>query len=760
MTFNLILAALAAVAVGVLPGYFWARALAPDTDLYCTLAFSLALSATLVSAAGLAFARLLGTGVSLPVTVAAALLVAGSGLIADHIANRANRRTGNPAGDSNDNSPEDREYAPIPRRLSGLPRLGVPALSTVAVAGVVILAVMLDLLPEEGTLIPLTGLMVLVAVAQLVADRRAGTPEGNPARQRHLRSLTDRSRPFWGRLVSDALLRAALPVFLLLALVRGYLGPVQYDWPYLRGVDHYSHAVMSNLMLSQGSFDEYLVYPPGFHVMTAHVSNLTALEPLDIFPVLAPAFLMLPVLALYALTSQLWGRGAGVIAAGLVALVGGSSFEYLGDAMYPNLVATQVLLVMALAALTRLFAATSTSALIRSGLLFALLGSSVVLYHSVASLYTALLLGLTSAILLPYLLLRHRRTGITLFLSLGLLGALAVAFAWSTYDLGNTVATLLSGSSDGATGSAVTGAIGTQTPGNADRLLFTTSHYVVWLGLLGGLLMLLRIGALPRSEGESPAFALIRVPLLIWMAMMFTGSRTSLSGFPERFERDLGIPFTVAAAFATATIAHSLWSTRSNLRRENGQVSGGWAGSLAAATTLSVLVAVGTLQLISNHDRADSINWNLIMTPDIEAAGDFLQENNTGGRIMVGPHINQVPGRVMLAEGRYSGLEAFPEPRIDLARDLPPYGPDPLRDVLFVTENPGEELTEDLIEGYDIRYIVFYKQFPEGSFWETYDLIDPDPYREYPELYRTAFENEDVVIFQPLANASANASAG
>ena len=108
--------------------------------------------------------------------------------------------------------------------------------------------------------------------------------------------------------------RLALPTVLLLVLLRGYLGPV-LDWPFIRGVDHYSHAVMTNLMMTRGEIEPYLIYPPGFHTTIAEISRLSGLDPLAIFPVLGPVLLLLPALACYVLGSRLWGWEVGVVAA-------------------------------------------------------------------------------------------------------------------------------------------------------------------------------------------------------------------------------------------------------------------------------------------------------------------------------------------------------------------------------------------------------------------------------------------------------------
>src|SRR3712207_1764147 len=167
--------------------------------------------------------------------------------------------------------------------------------------------------------------------------------------------------------------------------------------------------------------------------------------------------LVLPALGLYALARRVWGWECGVVAAFFSVLLGGTYYYY-NDAMYPNLVTSQFLLVLTIAALARLFASPSP----RSCLLLALLGSSVVLYHPVASLYEAALLVAVAAVFVPYLLLRHRRRGIALLASLALLGSLAVVYAWDTYDLPRAVAGLVDGSDAGASATAVGMAVGTQ----------------------------------------------------------------------------------------------------------------------------------------------------------------------------------------------------------------------------------------------------------------------------------------------------------
>ena len=80
MLLDLVRTLLAAVLVGVLPGYFWARVLSASSDLAERLALSAALSITLVPATILIPARIFGTGVTLAATISCALLVLVAGL--------------------------------------------------------------------------------------------------------------------------------------------------------------------------------------------------------------------------------------------------------------------------------------------------------------------------------------------------------------------------------------------------------------------------------------------------------------------------------------------------------------------------------------------------------------------------------------------------------------------------------------------------------------------------------------------------------
>lgn len=678
---------LAALLVGVLPGYYWGRCLFTTSDAVARVTYGIALSMALVPAVALIPARLLGLGVTFPATVTSTLLVFGTGLLAYYSL-----------------GPEKTLVRPVapparaPRPTVLLPLAGALLFATAANVGIS------GILESGWAVFPTAGLVAVAGILYLFG----GGQEAEAARG-----------------TSPSGLRYPL-LALVLALVvgRGYAGPVLQDWPYIRGVDHYSHAVMANQMLSEGTFERYLIYPPGFHTMTAMISTLSGLEPIDVFPVLGPMFLVLPALALYALAYQLWGWEYGVAAAFFGGVLMGGSYYYLNDSMYPNLVTAQFLLVLAVAAIVRLYATPSW----RSVLAVALLGSSVVLYHQVSSLYLALLLAMVSVFLLPYLLLRSRRRGLALFLAFALTTLLSVLYAWDTYNLPGAAAGFIGGSETSETGAAVEMALGTQAPYSPGDLVGDiVSEPVAWLGLLGAFFVV-GIGA----RRQSPAGFLSHSTLLLWSLVLFAGSATSLSGFPQRFGRDLGVPLSLLAAFALVAILNSLQVRRA-------------AVFLAASLATLLITVLVSFQALQSFETAVNPSPQLVITEEIYAAGEWLEEHNTGGNVMVSPHVNQVPSRVMLALGDYSGLQSFEPGQIEVPRDLPPSGPEPLWDVLWVMQHPDGPLTEKLLEKYDVRYIVLYKNMPDRPTTDLYWQL----YESHPDLYRTAFENEDVIIMEP-----------
>jgi hypothetical protein len=439
---------------------------------------------------------------------------------------------------------------------------------------------------------------------------------------------------------------------------------------------------------------------------------------LKLFAILAPALLLLPALACYALARLLWGWEVGVAAGLFSGLIAGGSYEHVSHARYPNLIGV-FLLVLAIAALVRLYASSS----VRDQLSLSILGSSVVFYHMVASLYEAALLAVVGLLFLPYLLLRDRKRGLALLSSLVLLGLLSTLYAWDAYDLPRLVAGLLSGSETGRGGEAVAMALGTKPTFDFAHLLMTTSQPALWFGLLGALLV---AGDLLRSR-MSVSQRLTYLTLLLWALLLFAGSRTTLSSFPDRFERDLSLPLSVLAALAFVAVLRS-------------PVTRGPVMILAAFLAVTVVGVQAARNLEEGAGPAQR-RIDQPPPPEVVAVGEWLREHNEGGNILSTPSVGPVSTRGVLAMGGYSGMQTYSVHRIRRGRDLPPFGTGPLKDALWALHHPEGERTKKILGENDVRYVVLAKHRSDDIDWRSF--------QDRKELYRMVFENENVVIFEP-----------
>jgi len=684
-------AALAAVAAGVMPGYFWAIVLRPTGGLAERLTYSTVLSMASVPAVALTLARLAGTGITLWIAIGSVALVLGSGAVA--LVTRGAAR--GPA-------------APVLPRPAAMTGTGTLVLIAAALAAAV--AALLHV-PASGLL--LVAVAVALAVAGVFAARALGpATDGTPGRAAP--AAADRPAP-----PARAGWRAlALAAVLGLVAVRAYTAVIRFDWPYVRGGDQFSYAVMAEQMLSHGSYATFMIYPPGFSTLTAVICRLSGLTPLALFPVLAPSLLVLIALGAYALATRLWGWEYGVVAAALTGLVLTGAHTGLTQGRYPDLIAAYFLMVMFVAALITLYELPS----LRSGLLVTVTGASVVLYHPVASIYLALLLALVAVTGLPYLLRKGlRRDAGILLLTLVAVAALSACYAAYTYNLGD----ILTGSS--ATSAAVTSDLGTQSAPAAAHILTELGPAIVWLGIFG-------VAALAAGLRylRTPAQVLAAITVLGWCAVMYVGSRTALDGFPQRFERDLGAALCIAGALGAGIIMQSviaLQATRRTLTT---------AASLTAAGLLIVLVglpAAGNL-LTDSNARGN------VLSHAVASAGDWLRQHNTGGTIISTPGMNHgITNRAVLALGGYTGLQSYFPRRLRHPRSLPPAGRQPLLDSEQVLSRPASCRSAGILDRYDVRYVVLYK------FNQQADLAG---FSAASRQYRPVFQDSSVIIYAPL----------
>jgi hypothetical protein len=506
-----------------------------------------------------------------------------------------------------------------------------------------------------------------------------------------------------------------LAVILVLTACRVYSGVVRFEWPYVSGGDQFSHAVMAEQILAHGQYPGYLIYPPGFSTLTAVICRFAGLTPLALFPVLAPMLLVVTALGAYALATRLWGWEYGLGAAALSGLVLTGAFNGFAEGRYPDLISAFFLLVMTVAALITLYEAPT----VRSAVLVTVVGASAVFYHSVATLYAAVLFVLVALIGLPYLLRgRHRRETRALLLALAGVAVLSACYAIYVYNPGGILG------SKSSTGGAVSIVLGSQAPASPGALLKELGPPLVWFGILG-------IAALAASLRylRRPAQVLTAATVVAWCVVMYLGSRTSLDGFPQRFERDLGAPLAVTAAFGLGLIVRSL-PIRGAASRTAPALAGVTAGILAA-----VMLLAQTGHAVKASDRPAGE----LLTHRVAAAGHWLAKHNTGGTIISTPYLNPgIGNRAVLAMGGYTGLQSYSPFRIAHPRSLPTAGKTPLLDSQEVLLHPQSCQSANILVRQDVRYVVLYR-IGNGA--------DLPAFAADPAHYQQVFENPSVIIY-------------
>ena len=757
MVADLIRALLAGAAGAVLPGYFWAAVLRPTSGLGERLAYSTAVSMASVPTIAVILARAAHTGVVLWVALASVLIVFGSGLLVYRLRGPA-PGSAVPVLRMPQPTRDPRVLGLVAAAIAlGLlmmavkrpPVLVLAVIAIALIAGGALMAWQRPAEPADRPPAPSSGTGGFLSAPPPApsepapsasaaspaeppapgapgagqartppgqaragpgqartppAQARAGTAAGGPG---------PGPRPFG--LPLSVVRDGGLAVILVLTACRVYSGVVRFEWPYISGGDQFSHAVMAEQMLAHGQYPSYLIYPPGFSALTAVICRFADLTPLALFPVLAPMLVVVTALGAYALATRLWGWGYGLGAAALSGLVLTGAFNGFAEGRYPDLVSAFFLLVMTVAALVTLYEAPT----VRSAALVAVVGASAVLYHSVATLYAAVLFVLVALICLPYLALgRHRRETRALLLSLAGVAVLSACYAVYIYNPGG----ILGGKS--STGGAVSIVLGSQAPATQAALLKELGPPIVWFGLLGLAALAASLRYLRR-----PAQVLTAATVVAWCVVMYLGSRTSLDGFPQRFERDLGAPLAVMAAFGIGLIVRSL-PIRGAVSRT--------APALAAAVA-GILAAVMLLAQTGHAVRASDRSAGELLSHRVAAAGRWLAQHNTGGTIISTPNMNPgITNRAVLAMGGYTGLQSYSAFRIAHPRSLPTAGKTPLLDSQEVLLHPQSCQSANILVRQDVRYVVLYR-VNSGA-----DLAG---FAADPAHYQQVFENPTVIIY-------------
>jgi hypothetical protein len=179
---DLVRAALAAAAAGVLPGYFWAVVLRPTGGLAERLTYSTVLSMASVPAVALTLARLAGSGITLWIALGSVALVLGSGALVFVVRGAA-----------------PGSAAPVLPRPTALTGTGTLVLTAAALAAA--LASLLHVPASGLLLVAVAGTLAVAGVFAAralapAADKNPGPaadPNPGPATDRRSSLVTDRN---------------------------------------------------------------------------------------------------------------------------------------------------------------------------------------------------------------------------------------------------------------------------------------------------------------------------------------------------------------------------------------------------------------------------------------------------------------------------------------------------------------------------------------------------------------------------------------
>ena len=386
--------ALCGDAAVVLPGYFWAALLRPAGGLAERLGYSCALSLATVPVVALVLARLAGSGITLWIALASVVLVFGL-------------RGPGPALEGR----RTRDGRAHPARSRRDPRPAGPR-PAVAVAFVAALVSCCSRGPAPGWL----NLLILAAAGP---GRRAGRaadrvpersrpwitdgPAGRGSREPGHESVAGRTG-HGGRGRREGAPREARPAragpreVLPRDRAGGHRGARLRAGDPLRLALHPRARPLlarrdgSSRCSSHGSYRSLPGLPARLPGDQRGALPAVRPAPAGVVPGIAPALLVLTALAAYVLATRLWGWGYGIAAAALTGLVLQGAYGSFADGRYPDLTSAYFLITMGIAALLTLYASPSP----RSAALAAVLGASPILYHSVATLYEALILVLAA----------------------------------------------------------------------------------------------------------------------------------------------------------------------------------------------------------------------------------------------------------------------------------------------------------------------------------------------------------------------------
>jgi hypothetical protein len=515
------------------------------------------------------------------------------------------------------------------------------------------------------------------------------------------------------RLVTAALVLAILTV----GLLRAYLGPVLFDWPFIRGEDQYEHAIRTRAVLVSGSNEGDQVYPAGFHVLSAVLARLSNLRPDRLYVVLAPILTILPAFGAYVLARRALGPSYALGALALASLLLVPQHHYFGQGTYPQILAGQFLVPMALASAILLRQKPASG----HGASLAVLIAATAHFHTLATVYLVVALACLGVGIAP-VVRSHQRAIRSLAVAVIAGALLALGLVWDSYDVPGTLAGLIGLSGGSPTLETTASVIGNRRPIPLVGLPERVPTIVFVLGAAGVVLALL---GLVRGRARDPVGL---IALVMWVIAFLILGRLPESGFPARFGRDIAIPLVVLASLALAAALEAFQGM--TIRR------------LAMRGALAVLVLAGAVAALGAAARPGL----MILTPDLQAATRWLEGRSPDRAVITNPMIN----RAVEALSGHDVLPTLTAGQLHSARGVTASVIQKVSDVRHVYGHPGSARAERILARYEVGYILLAKRMPPRAPLRRQAYVDWQRFADWPAQYRLVYENPEVIIFEVI----------
>jgi len=350
-----------------------------------------------------------------------------------------------------------------------------------------------------------------------------------------------------------------------------YYGIFHFDYPVPPGDDGIRHMTEAKHILQSGSYKAHAgsADPPLFHILLATLTSISQEHLVSVTKIFTPFLAILVTFSIYLLARRYFNRKLALLSLLLFAFVSPQPWQIYEDGTYLNLIAAEFFLVLMLAFLPRLLKF-SHKPHWKYIILVALLAGSVILSHSLSTVYLLMLLGTVAALCL-YLKLRRKKVNLKNVVLAYLIIALFLPLTWHYYLAGAVDKTFIDlGLTVAASGQTAGDSFFLSFPPPFSSYLKLFSSPLAWLAVGGTFLVL--VSFLLKAISWQKLINLFtpynkyinfnfdndflsndkkyfeKWILLIWAGVLLIGSRFSFFIFPARLARDMIIPVCILAA--------------------------------------------------------------------------------------------------------------------------------------------------------------------------------------------------------------------